>query len=129
MLCLEVHVEFTDPDLLALAVGWFEWHPKVKAVGSWHRISDGTTHYMQPAIGDLPCFASRLYSYGRVVRRALLAEMGAFNKEFGYFHEEPEFSLRLLAQSYRVVYDSEVSLIHHQDDRHRNWSHIHCPNA
>ena len=46
------------------------------------------------------------------------------NEEIGFGYEEVEFSLKLYAAGYDIMYDPTLMVIHHEDNRYRDFAYI-----
>lgn len=124
LLFIDDDAEFISEDSLSRAVEWFTNWPELGAVGFRQLTPDRQVHYMQPANTEVPVRSGIFFAYGCMVRREAFETVHGLNEEFGYYYEEIEFSLKLLSSGYEVIYDPELMVIHHQDDRHRNWTNI-----
>lgn len=95
-------------------------HPEAGAIAFRQLRPDGGQHYMQPSSSLEPCYASRFYSYGVVLRANAFRDAGNFDEQLGFYYEEIELSLRLLDAGWRIICDPSLSVIHHEDPRGRN---------
>jgi GT2 family glycosyltransferase len=121
---LDDDVELPGADTLDRAVGVLESRPACGAVAFRQVAPDGATIFEQPANGNRACRAAQFFSYGALVRSAVLSQVGSFEPSFRYYWEEVEISLRILDAGWSIIYDPEFSVIHHQDFRGRDWCGI-----
>ena len=124
LLFIDDDAETIDDNSLNRVIDWFTTYPKLGALGFRQLTSQQQVHYMQPANADVSVYTGVFFAYGCAIRRTAFESVGGLNEEFGYYYEEIEFSLKIFAAGYNVIYDPDSIVIHHQDDRHRNWSHI-----
>jgi GT2 family glycosyltransferase len=124
LLFIDDDAELINEDTLIRAVQWFTNWPELGVVGFRQLTPERKVHYMQPANTEIPVRSGVFFSYGCLVRREAFDIVKGFNEEFGYYYEEIELSLKLLSAGYEVIYDPTLVVIHHQDDRHRNWANI-----
>jgi GT2 family glycosyltransferase len=125
LLFMDDDAELIALDDLSRAVDWFAHRPKLALIGFRQLTPDQQIHYMQPVHADEPVRTGLFFSYGCLVRRQAYEELRGMNEEFVYYYEEVEFSLRLHAGGYFIIYDPALMVIHHQDNRHRDLAYIH----
>jgi len=121
---LDDDAELETDDALARALARARSVPRCAVVAFRQLRPDGSTHYMQPAVSDVACLTNRFYGYGFLFDRALLNELEGFRDPFGYYMEEIEISLRVLDRGYRIVYEPDSSVVHHEDPRGRDMKRI-----
>lgn len=124
LLFMDDDAEIESPNVLAAAVDWFAKHSRLGAVGFRQLRPNRQVHNMQPAVAEVPVRTGLFFSYGCVVPRRVYEAIGGMNEAFGYYHEEVEFSLKLYASGYDVIYDPTLMVIHHEDGLHRNVKYI-----
>jgi GT2 family glycosyltransferase len=125
ILFLDDDAELLKPDDLKRAVNWFVNRPKLAIVGFQQLTSEREIHYLQPTHAETPVKTGLFFGYACLALRDSYVEVGGMNEEFGYYYEEVELSLKLHAHGYEIIYDPTLAVVHHQDNRHRNWPQIH----
>jgi GT2 family glycosyltransferase len=125
LLFIDDDAETVDEHGLSRVIDWFATNPKLGALGFRQLTSEQQVHYMQPANSDVAVYTGVFFAYGCAIRREAFELVGGLNEEFGYYYEEIEFALKIFAAGYDIIYDPKSIVIHHQDDRHRNWANIH----
>jgi len=121
---LDDDAEFATDDALSRALERARSVDRCGVVGFRQLRPDRSTHYMQPAVSEVPCLTNRFYGYGFMFDRALLEELDGFRDPFGYYLEEIEISLRVLDRGYRIVYEPGASVVHYEDPRGRDLKRI-----
>lgn len=116
--------ELASDDVLRRACQWLRARPRAGAVGFRQTDARGATRGVNPSSSSEPCLAPVFYTYGCVVWREVFDAVGEFAEAFFYYYEEMELSLRVLDAGYEIIYDPEVSVIHHESDVGRNWQRI-----
>jgi len=124
LLFMDDDAELITLDDLGRAVDWFAHWPKLGVIGFRQLTPDKQVHYMQPVAADEPVRTGLFFSYGCLVRRQAYEALRGMNEEFGYYYEEVEFTLKLYAAGYDIIYDPTLMVIHHQDKRHRDLVYI-----
>ncbi|MCI0673914.1 MAG: glycosyltransferase, partial [Myxococcaceae bacterium] len=118
---LDDDAELVSSHTLRRAIARLESVPRCAVLGFRQLSPDGSPHYMQPAtLASGPSLTNRFYGYGFLFVRSVMEELGGFAEPYGYYQEEVQVSLRLLAHGYRIAFDPEVAVIHHQDLRGRD---------
>lgn len=125
VLFIDDDVELVGHDLIIRAVNFMNQHQNCAVLGFRQLDPDGLPRYEQPARVERPSATGRFFSYGCLARRASIIEVGGFENLFGYYYEENELAIRLLDAGYDVLYDPEMNVIHHYDERGRDWQRIH----
>jgi GT2 family glycosyltransferase len=98
--------------------------PECGAVGFRQTDEAGNARGVNPGDSTRAVLAPVFFTYGCVMRRSALAEVGGFPEAFGYYFEENEISLRLLDARYHIVYDPAISVVHYEDAEGRDWRRI-----
>ena len=124
LLFIDDDAETIDDDSLNRVIDWFAKYPKLGALGFRQLTPQQQVHYMQPANSDVSVYTGVFFAYCCAIRREAFELVRGLNEEFGYYYEEIEFGLKIFAAGYDIIYDPESMVIHHQDDRHRNWANI-----
>jgi GT2 family glycosyltransferase len=125
VLFVDDDVELHDKTALARATKILEAFPTCAIVAFRQLRPDASIHYMQPASAQSRCKTSQFFSYAFLARRSALVQVGGFLELLGYYFEEIELSLRLLASGHDIIYDPSLAVIHHEDERGRNIARIH----
>jgi GT2 family glycosyltransferase len=121
---LDDDVELPQRDTMERAIAVLENHPECGAVAFRQVAPGGAAIFEQPANADRACLVAQFFSYGALIRRSVLNQVGCFEPSFRYYWEEVEISLRILDAGWSIIYDPEFSVIHHQDFRGRDWRGI-----
>lgn len=111
-------------DVLARAMAWLRARPSAGAVAFRQTEPGGRTRGVNPSTSDAACLAPVFYTYGCLLRRSVLDEVGGFAEPFHYYFEEVELGLRVLDAGYEIVYDPTLSVVHHESQTGRDWLRI-----
>lgn len=115
----------TDPYTITRAVELARCWPHLGAIGFRQLTPDGKVHFMQPALGNGLCRAAHFFGYGFLVNQEAIQRVGLFYAEYGYYHEEIEFGLRLLDAGFDILYDPSLAVIHYEESANRDYRRIH----
>jgi len=116
--------EFIDSTTISRALILAETYPHAGGIAFYQLSPDGTPR-IQPAKSDSLCYVVTPIFYAFLLRRQALLKVGSgFIEVFNYYHEEVEFSLRLLDAGYKVIYDPNLKIKHYADERGRNLRRI-----
>jgi GT2 family glycosyltransferase len=124
LLFIDDDAETIDESSFNRVIDWFNTYPKLGVLGFRQLTPQQQIHYMQPANSEVSVYTGVFFAYGCAIRREAFELVSGLNEEFGYYYEEIEFALKIFAAGYDIIYDPKSIVIHHQDDRHRNWSNI-----
>lgn len=113
---LDDDAEVADPHLITRAVALANSYPNCGAIAFRQLTAEPVPSYMQPAPGSERCYVGQFFSYGCLIRSDVLVTVGGFDEVF-FYYEEIELGLRLMDAGYTIIYDPEVSVIHHHDER------------
>lgn len=116
--------ELASDEVLVRACEWLRARSRAGAIGFRQTDAQGATRGVNPSSSSEPCLAPVFYTYGCLVRRDVFDAVGEFAEAFFYYYEEMELSLRVLDAGYEIIYDPEVSVIHHESEVGRNWKRI-----
>lgn len=116
--------ELASDDVLARSHAWLSALPRAGAVGFRQTDASGATRGVNPSSSAAPCLAPLFYTYGCLLRRRVLDEVGGFAEAFFYYYEEMELSLRVLDAGYDIIYDPAIAVIHYESEVGRNWKRI-----
>jgi GT2 family glycosyltransferase len=74
----------------------------------------------QPAAADYPCRVASFLGFAHLLRRSTFVALGGYRELFHYYGEEKEYSLRLLAEDFAVVYLPSARVAHVLDGTGRD---------
>jgi GT2 family glycosyltransferase len=124
-LILDDDTEFVRPDTLERAVRLAERERECGVLAFHQLLPDGRDHHIQPAHSSTPCWTGMFCGFGFMLREDAFQRVEGFDEVIDYYFDEYEFCVRLHAAGYRVLYDPQVAVAHHEDPRGRNWQRIH----
>ncbi len=124
LLLMDDDAELIAPNDLGRAVDWFADRPRLAVIGFRQLTPDQQVHYSQPVAADEPVRTGLFFSYACLVRCKAYESVCGMNEEFGFGYEETELSLKLYAAGYDIIYDPTLMVIHHLDNRYRDFAYI-----
>jgi glycosyltransferase involved in cell wall biosynthesis len=114
--------ELYAPDVIGRAVAWIR-EGAAEIVAFRQVDANGQIRGVNPATTPGPVQTGLFFTYGCLLTAESVRAI-PFREAFIYYHEEADFSLRALERGYRIVYDPSLSVVHHEDDRERNWRRV-----
>jgi glycosyltransferase involved in cell wall biosynthesis len=117
VLLLDDDTRLLDRDAIARGVHVLTHDPRVGAIAFAQAEADGSPwpEKMQPARANSACVIPAFIGFAHLVRRELFLAMGGYQERLGFYGEEKEYCLRLLARGLVVVYLPDALVAHVPD--------------
>lgn len=124
ILCLDDDSYPEQSDAIVRIQKLFEFD-KQMAVAVFPQRSEEFPESLERRKWDEASFCGSYASSGAVLRKKVFLSLGGYPEFFFHAYEEPDFSLRCIAEGYTVVFTPEVTVRHHYTQRNRNEIRIH----
>jgi len=123
LLFLDDDTELVGPDLCERLVRFMDEQTGVGVVALAELNPDGSWGFnLGPAGQALE--VARFFGCGAMFRRACFDQVGGFFEPLGYYYEEFELSMRVIAHDWKLVFLPDCRIVHHRDPSGRDARRI-----
>jgi GT2 family glycosyltransferase len=119
VLFVDDDVEFVGTDLCSRLIDFAEQNPTIGIVALAELSPSGEWGFNLGPAGP-PIEVARFHGCGALFRRDCIREIGGFFEPLNYYYEEFELSMRVINAGWRIVFHSQMLIVHHRDSRGRN---------